>query len=362
MPARAGFPGCWMGNASETFIMAQAAQDRSHLGGAPTAERPRARSFLSAALLLALACALLVLPSMPEASAISAGGIGLQDADTAGCHCHNVAPNANVTLNLMGMPERYVPDTAYTLTVTVAGGPPMFPGMLNAGGFMISCTNGTFQVPPGSDLVQTFNEGKAASHTLAGNDYRQWKLVWRSPKAGTGDALFHLSANSVNGDGVETGELDAYNMMRTYSIGAPQVTATGAGVSEWGVPLRAYWLGTIGFVAVLVLSWAAFYLIRGTSAHNVVHIGRRMRYRVEERTPPTSFGAAVVVAILTVVEAIAAVVLVQNLTSGRGGEGMAIDLAVVLALFAVILAVYRAAFVPKVVRIEPEEASKEEGA
>jgi len=294
----------------------------------------------------------------PRATGTSAGGLSLQDSDINGCHCHNVAPSPNVTLNLMGLPERYAPDTAYELTITVAGGPAMFVGMTNAGGFMVSVTNGTFSVPTGSDLVQTFNEGKSASHTTAGNDYRQWHLVWTSPKAGTGDAVFHLSANSVNGDGIETGELDAYNKELTVSFGTAQAANATTGPSEWGVPLRAYWMGTIGFVAVLVLTWAAFYLIKGTSAHNVVHIGKRRRYRVEERTPPASFGAAVLIATLTVVEAVAAAVLAVGIGEGRSGVGLTINLAAVLALFALILAIYRAAFVAKVVRIDPEETPK----
>ena len=321
-----------------------------------TAFAPRARTAIAAAGLIAMAMAAIAVALAPGASATQAGGVGIQDADLLGCHCHNVAPDPGVTLNLMDVPESYVPDASYELTVTVAGGPPMFEGMASAGGFILTVTNGTLAVPTGSDLVQVFNNELSASHTLAGNDYRQWKVVWKAPKAGTGDALFHLSTNTVNGDGVETGELDAYNMLRTVSLGTPPAAVAEDGVSEWGVPLRAYWMGTLGFVAVLVLTWAAFYVIRGTSAHHVVHIGRRMRYRVEERTPPSSFGAAVVIAVLTCVEAVAAVFLVVSILDGEATEGVAINLAVVLALFAVVLAVYRAAFVPRLERIEPEEA------
>ncbi len=38
-------------------------------------------------------------------------------------------------------------------------------------------------------------------------------------------------------------------------------------------------------LAIRAVGKAAFYVIRGTSRPHVVHIGRRMRYRVEERTP-----------------------------------------------------------------------------
>ena len=57
----------------------------------------------------------------------------------------------------------------------------------------------------------------------------------------------------------------------------------------------------------------------------------------------------------------AAAVLVDNLIEGASGVGVAINLAVVLILFVFILAVYRSAFIPSLVSIEPEEASKRPG-
>ena len=169
-----------------------------------------------------LACAL---PPLPTGSAVQSGGTGLEDSDRAGCHCHNLAPDAVVTLNLMGVPERYEPGQVYDLIITVAGGPPYDELATASGGFMVSCTNGTFAVPEGSDQVQVFNNGQSASHTLAGNKFRQWRVPWRAPGDDVGDAVFYLAANSVNGDGVETGELDAYNSLRTFSafIGPPKM-------------------------------------------------------------------------------------------------------------------------------------------
>jgi hypothetical protein len=300
-----------------------------------------------------LVIAVLVATAMPLGNAVHNGGTGLEDSDLAGCHCHNLAPDPDVTLNLMGLPERYEPDQVYELTVTVAGGPPAVEGALNSGGFMLSCTNGTFAVPEGSDQVQVFNDGQAVSHTMAGNDYRQWSVMWKAPKEGTGDAVFRLSANTVNGDGVETGELDAYNQLRSVSFGEAVAVEPEEGVSEWGVPLRAYWMGTIAFVATLVLTWAAYYLIKGTSRHSMVHIGRRRRYVVETRDPPSSYGAAFTVGVLVVVEVIAGVVLAAELREGGTDVGIAVNLAVVLALFLAIVAIYRSAFVPRLTRLEP---------
>jgi hypothetical protein len=300
-----------------------------------------------------VACAL---PLLPTGSAVQSGGTGLEDSDRAGCHCHNLEPDQGVTLNLMGLPERYEPGTVYDLVVSVAGGPPYDELATASGGFMISCTNGSFAVPEGSDLVQVFNSGQSASHTLAGNKYRQWRLLWRAPGEGVGDAVLHLSANSVNGDGVETGELDAYNSLRTFSSGEPAEEEGETGPSEWGVPLAAYWMGTIAFLATLVITWVAYYIIKGTSRHHVVHSGSRKRYVVEERTAPSSFGAAFLIAVLTVVELVAFVLLLVNIRENASETALAINLAVVLALFVMTLAIYRSTFVPKLASIEPEQA------
>ena len=309
----------------------------------------------SAALLLIVSMiALALFPLMPG-SAQQSGGVGLEDSDRAGCHCHNVDPDPGVTLNLMGLPDRYEPDQVYDLLISVAGGPPITEGMVAEGGFMVSCTNGTFAVPDGSDLVQVFNGDKSASHTLAGNKYRQWRVLWRAPKEGTGDAVLYMSVNSVNGDGVETGDIDQYNSIAVVSLGEPQTADVDEGASEWGIPLAAYWVGTIAFVATLVLTWAAYYVIRGTSRHNVVHIGSRKRYVVEERSPPSSYGAAILIAILTIVELASTFLLVEGVIDGRSDTALAVNLAVVLGLFIMILAIYRSAFIPRLASIEPEE-------
>jgi hypothetical protein len=305
-----------------------------------------------------LACAFSLFPS---GSAVQSGGTGLEDADTAGCHCHNLEADPGVTLNLMGLPDRYQPGDVYDLIVTVEGGPPEDDLGTAAGGFMVGCSNGSFAVPEGSDLVQVFNNGQSASHTQAGNKVRQWRLVWRAPKAGTGDAVFHLSANSVNGDGVETGELDAYNTMRTFSSGEAPAVVEDEGPSEWGVPVAAYWMGTIAFLATLVVTWVAYYLIKGTSRQHLVHIGSRKRYVVEERTAPSSFGASFLIVLLTTVEVVAAIVMVWNVIDGASETALAVNLAVVLGLFVMTLAIYRSAFVPKLTSIEPEETGPRAG-
>jgi hypothetical protein len=308
-----------------------------------------------AALLLVTVLIAMAFPLVSMGSAQQSGGVGLEDSSQAGCHCHNTGPDPGVTLNLMGLPERYEPGETYDLILSVAGGPPITEGMIAQGGFMISCTNGTFAIPEGSDMVQVFAEDLSASHTLAGNKVRQWRILWRAPREEAGDAVFYLSVNSVNGDGVETGDLDQYNTIRAVSLGEPKAAEGDEGASEWGIPIAAYWVGTIAFLATLVLTWAAYYLIRGTSRHHQVHIGSKERYVVEEQTPPSSYGAAILVAILTIIELASAFLLVEGIVEGRSDTALAVNLAVVLGLFVMILAIYRSAFIPRLTSIEPED-------
>ena len=310
------------------------------------------RSAILLVMMVMIACAL---PLFPVGSAVQSGGTGLEDADVAGCHCHNLAPDTGVTLNLMGLPEHYEPGDVYELVLTVAGGPPIDEQGIAAGGFMVSCTNGTFAVPEGSDQVQVFNNGQSASHTGVGNSVRQWRLLWRAPQAGTGDAVFHMSANSVNGDGVETGELDAFNQMRTYSAGEAPTEVKEEGPSEWGIPIAAYWMGTISFLATLIVTWIAYYLIKGTSRHHVVHTGTRRRYVVEERSAPSSFGASFIIGMLTIIQVASAVLLVWNIRNGASETVLAVNMAVVLGLLVMIIAIYRSAFMVQLATIEPEE-------
>ena len=48
------------------------------------------------------------------------------------------------------------------------------------------------------------------AHTEAGNDYTSWVLDWTAPESGK-DVDFILHVNSVNGDGVQTGQIDQWN-------------------------------------------------------------------------------------------------------------------------------------------------------
>jgi hypothetical protein len=133
---------------------------------------------------------------------VSARPNGITNYSTAGCTCHNTSPSGDVTVSLTGNPTEYDPDTKYTLTITITGGPS--PTGSNHGGFDLKATAGTLAVPSGANDIQII--GGEATHTAAGNDQRTWNIDWTAPGGGTGDVTFTYAGNSVNGDGTSSGD------------------------------------------------------------------------------------------------------------------------------------------------------------
>jgi hypothetical protein len=127
---------------------------------------------------------------------------GITNVSTSGCTCHNPTPAAEVTVTLTGYPTEYDPDTKYTLTITITGGPA--PTGVNQGGFNLKVSAGTLAVPTGANDIQII--GGEATHTSAGNDQRSWDIEWTAPGEGTGDVTFTFAGNSVNGDGTNSGD------------------------------------------------------------------------------------------------------------------------------------------------------------
>jgi hypothetical protein len=133
---------------------------------------------------------------------VSARPNGITNVSTAGCTCHNTSPSGDVTVSLTGNPTEYNPDTKYTLTITITGGPS--PTGSNHGGFDLKATAGTLAVPSSANDIQII--GGEATHTAAGNDQRTWNIDWTAPGGGTGDVTFTYAGNSVNGDGTSSGD------------------------------------------------------------------------------------------------------------------------------------------------------------
>jgi hypothetical protein len=133
---------------------------------------------------------------------VSARSNGMTGVSSSGCTCHGGSPSGDVAVSLSGYPTEYDPNTEYTLTITITGGPS--PSGSNQGGFNLDASAGTLAVPSGaSDIQITSGE---ATHTSAGNDQRSWDIDWTSPGKGTGDVTFTFAGNSVDGDSTNSGD------------------------------------------------------------------------------------------------------------------------------------------------------------
>ena len=135
-------------------------------------------------------------------------GIGGSSIQTAGCNCHNGLSDSSVVADIQGFPEQYNASETYSLSISFTGGPAQ-EGNVNLGGFNLWASDGVFT--PTDGLTQLWGGSVTeVAHTEAGNDYTSWVLDWTAPESGK-DVDFILHVNSVNGDGVQTGQIDQWN-------------------------------------------------------------------------------------------------------------------------------------------------------
>ncbi len=159
---------------------------------------------------------LLVLGVLALASGLAAlpGSEGFQDGISghavSGCTCHGSSPTTGVVPAIAGLPSAYDPGAAYTLTVSVSGGP------AKGGGFDLLVDGGTLS--PGDTNVQAFSAMEVGHKNP--NELR-WSVHWTAPTNGNTAVTFSLAANSVNKDGTDAG--DAWNLLSAVvnPVGAP---------------------------------------------------------------------------------------------------------------------------------------------
>jgi hypothetical protein len=243
-----------------------------------------------------------------------------------GCSCHNPTYTGQVTAVLEGVPAFYtdvkgaaVLPGPYNLTIRILGGPPAQPGK-HQGGFNLQVTGGTLQVAQGATGVQIL-DGQA-THTSAGNQQRNWTGVqWAPPSAPSGDVVFTLTVNSVNGDNANSPD-DLWGRTTAVSMGKPGTHlamaaaggAAGGGsaveaISKLGVSYYAYWVGVVSFVALFIVVAVTFFILRyGESRHWTDWRDRPAPKLKEGEAPPkTPVGTYIVLALMVVVFLVAAV-------------------------------------------------------
>ena len=191
-----------------------------------------------------------------------AGEDWANDVMENGCTCHTDEQLDEGTYMFEGMPAKYTPDVVYNISLSI-NDKNVISGenVSRYGGFLATTSEGTFI---SNENYWVSSEGNYISHNDNSNIVRNWTFQWTAPSEGTGDALFTIYFNVVDGIG-STG--DQWSYLTAVSLGTPQTGSEKVSIHELGVELMQYWIGLIGLAVVLLSVLIAYVVIRGGSAN-----------------------------------------------------------------------------------------------
>ena len=203
----------------------------------------------SVALTLLLLAALAASPAASTLTApASARPTGITGV-TSGCFCHSSAAADDVQVHIEGLPDDFRAGSTHELTVRIEGGPEVTQNSSNQGGFNLRADAGELSVMAEDGTVQIMEDGEA-THTAAGNDQREWTVLWTAPNVEYIRVTFTLFGNSVNGDG-SPGPEDHWN--------STTATADGLNYIDVGLGLEVSNFGPgAGVVLVIILLLYAY--------------------------------------------------------------------------------------------------------
>ena len=107
----------------------------------------------------------------------------------------------------------YVPGTTYSLSISASGGPSG-----TSGGFNLDSNHGVFS-NPGQNARLSSGEV-----THSNSNSRAWSVDWTAPTTGSGDVVFYLAVNLVNGNGGTSGDswgADSWTLSEASSSPSP---------------------------------------------------------------------------------------------------------------------------------------------
>ena len=184
------------------------------------------------------------------------------DVVAHGCSCHADTQLNEGMYGLEGIPQKYVPEQTYNIYLQINDTNVISEeGVLRYGGFLSEVSEGAYQ---NSENYWVGADGAYISHNANSNDVRNWTFQWTAPAEGTGDAVFTMYFNVVNGVGA-TG--DQWSYFTAISLGTPQLASEEISIHELGVELMQYWIGLIGIGVVFLAILVAYLVIRGGSSH-----------------------------------------------------------------------------------------------
>jgi hypothetical protein len=207
----------------------------------------------------------------------------------AGCTCHSGEPDNSVTVVLDGVPYHYEAGIVYEMKIQLIGGAEIDISS-QTGGFSMLVNIGSLSPSEGyeNDVQNWEDDEKRLTHSNAGSktEERIWHFTWTAPESESGVVEFWISGNTVNGDSIPSA-LDRWNRVTTSvsegtddgrtrtvfsgngEITPPAPTDTHINLHDMGAPLKAHWLGLLGFGAVvLVIIFCGLFLRYGLSHHS----------------------------------------------------------------------------------------------
>lgn len=191
-----------------------------------------------------------------------AGDEWAKDAIENGCSCHSDTQLEKGTYRLEGMPASYNPNAIYNISLTIDDENVISNENISRyGGFLATTNEGTFVA---NEEYWVSDNGNYISHNDNSNDVRNWTFQWTAPSENSGDALFTIYFNVVNGIST-TG--DQWSYLTAVSLGTPQTVSHGASIHELGVSLMQYWIALYAIAIVLISILISYVVMRGGSSN-----------------------------------------------------------------------------------------------
>lgn len=155
----------------------------------------------------------------------SSGIMGRSTQGCAGGGCHSASANSSTAISISGLPGGgWIPNTAYTLTLTVAN------STAAKAGFDLTVNVGTIAAITGNTMAMGTELHHTAPQNMA-SGMATWSFRWTSPASTSTNLTMKIAGNAVNGNGsADNG--DSWNLATVTSN--PATTSIANTLSEGG--------------------------------------------------------------------------------------------------------------------------------
>lgn len=129
------------------------------------------------------------------------------------CHYSFPVNSGDGQLQLLGLPQEYVPDSTYDFTITLQDtGQSRWGFELtailangNQGGILQPVDTSMVQISVGADTLRDYLK-HTLNGTQAGQQSGSWQIQWTAPAVSSGDVSFYMAGNAANRDDLSTGD------------------------------------------------------------------------------------------------------------------------------------------------------------